>query len=195
MDYSGLGAATSQEIPHLGGSITVGDPFTWCPGVWDYLIDRFGIRSAMDLGSGWGGTSLYFARRDVYCLAVDGFHENVNKAIYPTIQHDLTQGAVHTCVDLVHCQEVVEHIEEKYITYLLDSLLTGRVIVMTHAVPGQDGHHHVNLQSAEYWIEHLGQRGCSLLQEDTQRIRSLATRDGAMYMARTGMVFSNNNRV
>ena len=195
MDYSGLGAATSQEIPHLGGSITVGDPFTWCPGVWDYLIDRFGIRSAMDLGSGWGGTGLYFARRDVYCLAVDGFRENVNKAIYPTIQHDLTQGAVYTRVDLVHCQEVVEHIEEKYITYLLDSLLTGRIIVMTHAVPGQDGHHHVNLQPAEYWVDHLGQRGCSLLQEDTQRIRSLATRDGAMYMARTGMVFSNNNRI
>ncbi len=109
--------------------------------------------------------------------------------------HDLTKGPVVTSVDLVHCQEVVEHIEEKYLDNLLSSLLCGKFIVMTHALPGQDGYHHVNCQPPEYWIEHLQMRRCSLLEADSMRVRSLAEKDGALYLAATCMVFSNNERI
>jgi hypothetical protein len=134
-------------------------------------------------------------KKGVRVVAVDGFRNSIEVSLYPAIQHDLTIGAVFTRVDLVHCQEVVEHIEEEYLGNILDSFACGKYVLMTHAVPGQGGYHHVNCQPSEYWIAHLSERGFRLLEEDTNRIRVLAKRDGAAYLANTGMVFSNGARV
>ena len=194
MTYDGLVPALSEASPHLGGNITVGDPFTYSPLVWDYVIDRFCITSALDLGSGCGNASFYMHKKGVRVVAVDGFRDNVAVSLYPAIQHDLTERAVFTRVDLVHCQEVVEHIEEKYLCNLLDSFASGKYVLMTHALPGQVGHHHVNCQPSEYWIHHLSTRGFRLLAEDTSRIRVLAERDGAGYLTHTGMIFANGAR-
>jgi hypothetical protein len=195
VSYEGLLSATSRATPHLGGSITVGDPFTYSPLVWDYVIDRFCITSALDLGSGCGNASFYMHKRGVRVVAVEGLRASIEVSLYPAIQHDLTKGAVFAHVDLVHCQEVVEHIEDKYLGNLLDSFATGKYVLMTHGVPGQDGYHHVNLQPSEYWIDHLSKRGFRLLKEDTNRIRLLARRDGAQYLSSTGMIFKNDARV
>lgn len=193
MNYSGLSDVKSEESPHLGGNIRIGDPFTWCPRVWDYVFDRFAIRTAMDLGSGSGYAANYFSKKGIITIAVDGLKENIHSSVYPTIRQDLTEGSILTSVDFVHCQEVVEHINEKFLDNLLDSLLCGRIILMTHAVPEQGGHHHVNLQSQKYWIDHLSRRGCSFLDEDTKRIRMIASQEGATYMEQTGIIFCNNN--
>jgi SAM-dependent methyltransferase len=194
MKYGGLEKAHSTDVPHLGGSIRLGDPFTYCPTVWDYVIARFGIESVLDFGSGYGNASHYFHRKGLKVVAVEGFAPSVDRSIYPAIRHDLTNGPVHTKVDLVHCQEVVEHIEERFLDNLLDTMLTGKIILITHAVPGQGGHHHVNLQPSAYWIDHLRQRNCSYLEEDTRRVREFAIRDGAQFMAATGMLFANRAR-
>lgn len=180
-----------DDTPHLGGNIASGDSWTYCPSVWQYCIDRFAIISVLDLGSGSGYSSHWFNRHGLNVIAVDGLETNIRTSRYPAIQHDITISAVVAPVDLVHCHEVVEHIEEKYLDNLLTSLLNGRIIIMTNAVPGQAGHHHVNLQPTEYWIDHLTQRGCQLLSEDTARIRKLAETDSAWHMARTGIVMYN----
>jgi SAM-dependent methyltransferase len=187
--------ASDGNAPHLGGNIMEGDPETYSPSVWDYTISRFGIESVLDLGSGIGNASQYFFRKGMKVLAVDGLEANVQKAIFPTILHDLTQGPIKARVDLVHCQEVVEHIEEEYLDFLLDSLMAGKFILMTHALPGQGGHHHVNLQPPEYWIDHLSHRGCHVLAQDSNRIRTLADKDGAIYLAATGLLFANGHRL
>ena len=193
--YKGLEGTHGAETPHLGGNIKVGDPYTYCPTLWDYVIRRFGIESVLDIGSGSGNASQYFFKRGLKVIAVDGYGPNVERSIYPAITHDLTTGPIHTRVDLVHCQEVVEHIQEQFLDNLLGSMLTGKIILMTHAVPGQQGHHHVNCQRASYWINHLVNRGCDLLVEDTRRIREFARQDGAVYMNATGMIFINKNRI
>jgi SAM-dependent methyltransferase len=146
--------ASDENAPHLGGNLSEGDPQTYSPSVWDYTIDRFGIESVLDLGSGRGNASHYFFKRGLKVVAVDGMLANVEGAIFPTVLHDITHGPLRTRVDLVHCQEVVEHIEEQYLESLLDCLTNGKYILMTHALPGQGGHHHVNLQPPEYWIDH-----------------------------------------
>jgi SAM-dependent methyltransferase len=192
---SGLQYAIDRSAPHLGGNVKAGDPYTYCPSVWDYVIARFCIRSVLDLGSGCGNAANYFHKAGLGVIAVDGLPENVATAFYPTVLHDLTNGPIGTRVDLVHCQEVVEHIEEQYLDHLLDSLLCGRIILMTHALPEQGGYHHVNLQPPEYWIDHLERRGCSLLEADTARVRDFASKDDAAHMARTGLVFINSARV
>ncbi|PUE31007.1 hypothetical protein B9Z35_08195 [Limnohabitans sp. Jir61] len=117
--------------------------------------------------------------------------DNCLNAIYPTVQIDLTKSKVVARVDLVHCQEVVEHIEAEFLDNLLSSLTCGRIIVMTNALPGQGGHHHVNEQPTEYWIENLKKYNCEVLVEDSNRIRKLAQQDGATYLAQTGLVLAN----
>lgn len=191
--YQGYGGAEDGNAPHVGGNVKEGDPFTYSPSVWDYLIKRFCVSSMLDLGSGGGYSAQYFHSQGVKVLAVDGMRENCLTAHYPTIHWDLTQNRVTTRVDLVHCQEVVEHIEEKFLDNLLTSLTCGRFIVMTNALPGQGGYHHVNEQPTEYWIEHLSRYNCQVLLEDSNRVRQLAARDGAKYLAQTGLVLVNKN--
>jgi SAM-dependent methyltransferase len=177
------------ETPHLGGNVKEGDPYTFCPTVWAYVIERFCVRSVLDLGSGLGHAAEYFFRTGLRTVAIDGLAANVQNAFYPTICHDLTNGPVRTAVDLVHCQEVVEHIAEEHLGNLLQTFRCGRLILMTHAVPGQTGYHHVNERSSAYWVELIEKCGYKLMRTDTDRIRSLANQDGATYMAATGLLF------
>jgi SAM-dependent methyltransferase len=189
--YAGMKNVTDAGLPHLGGNIHEGDAYTFAPSVWDYLIDRFAVRSVLDLGAGLGYSSRYFHRAGVEVVAVDGLEYNVKHSVFPSMRVDLTLSRVVCRVDLVHCQEVVEHIEEKYLENLLLSLTCGRFIVMTNALPGQGGYHHVNEQPTDYWIGHLKRHGCEVMAEDTKRVRALAAKDGARYLADTGLVLSN----
>jgi len=194
MSYVGLTNLSNRGTPHLGGNIKEGDPFTFAPSVWSYLIERLCLKSVLDLGSGLGHASEYFFCRGLRVLAIEGEPSNVANSLYPALHFDLTRGSVQARVDLVHCQEVVEHIEERYLDNLLASMCSGRFILMTNALPGQGGHHHVNEQPTEYWIHHLAEHGCQVMVEDTRRIRKLAAVDGATYLAQTGLLLANTRR-
>lgn len=183
-----------EEHPHLGGNIAAGDSWTYCPSVWRYTLQRFAVRSVLDLGSGTGIASAYFAQQGCSVIAVEGLEQNVLRSRYPAIKQDITKGPVFSPVDLVHCHEVVEHIDEQYLDNLLKSLMNGRIILMTAAGPDQPGHHHINLQPEQYWIDHLQDRGCRFLEDDTQRIRQRASKESAWHMARSGMLFYNPAR-
>jgi SAM-dependent methyltransferase len=185
--------AENSLVPHLGGNLVEGDPATYSPLVWQYVISRFAIGSVLDLGSGRGYSSAWFHRAGLQVAAVDGLKENCLCAEYPTVHVDLTQGPVTARVDLVHCQEVVEHIDAQYLDNLLDSLTCGRFILMTNALPGQGGYHHVNEQPTEYWVEHLRSRNCWVLENDTARIRNLAQQEGAEYLGRSALLLANRN--
>ena len=195
MSYAGLQSATDPNAPHLGGNIRGGDPHTWCPKVWDYVVDRFGVTSVLDFGSGSGTTALYLHRRGLQVCAVDGLDENLAASVFPTIKHDVTQGPFISRFDLIHCQEVVEHIEAASVPHLLQSFSGAKFVLMTHALPGQQGFHHVNLQADDYWIGQMATEGFSLLQEDTDRIRRIAASERSVYMAQSGLMFANSKRL
>lgn len=190
VSYSGLNAVDVARIPHLGGNFVEGDPFTFAPEVWNYVIDRLSIASVLDLGSGLGYSANYFFRQGCKVIAVDGLESNCQRAVYPTVQCDLTKFPVLCSVDLVHCQEVVEHIEEQHLDNVLSSLACGKFILMTHATPNQGGHHHVNEQLSQYWIDHLASRNYTLMEEDTARIRQIARAERAVYLAHNALLFS-----
>jgi hypothetical protein len=180
---------TDKATPHLGGNIAEGDPATWCPSAWKFVIEKYNIQSIMDVGSGCGYAAKWFSENGMEVTAIEGLKENIDRAIFPTTWHDLTNSSFVKNVDLVNCIEVVEHIEEKFLENLLETLCQGKYLLMTHAVPGQGGWHHVNCQPSEYWINHFERHGFILSEEDTKEIQKLAKSDGGLHIARNGMLF------
>lgn len=181
--------ATDENAPHLGGNYQDSDPATFAPSAWQYIVDKFRIHSVMDVGSGRGHAARWFKRRGHQVTAIEGMPDNVENSIVPAVLHDICNGPYINPVDFVNCIEVVEHIEEKYLDNLLTTLTQGNYLLMTHAVPGQKGYHHVNCQTSEYWIDHLQKRGFEFLKEDSLHIRRLAKQDHGKHIARNGMMF------
>ncbi len=180
---------TDNARADLGGNLRHGDANTLCPTLWRYLIDRFALRSMLDVGCGEGHAVAFFSRAGVYAFGIDGLRANVDRAVTPIGLHDLLSGPFYMPVDLTWSCEVAEHIEPSKVGFFLDTLANGRVVAMTHAVPGQDGYHHVNCQPAEYWIEHMAARGYGLAQSQ-ESFRQIAALDPVPnYFARTGLVF------
>lgn len=182
--------AVDPSDPALGGNVIGGDSRTFHPMLWDFLVERFGVSSMLDVGCGEGHCVRYFAHRGVRAVGFDGLQQNVERAVVPIVAHDLRSGPFVEAVDLVHCCEVVEHVEERFLPHLLSTLANGRVIALTHAVPGQGGHHHVNCQPANYWIEHIEAIGYRHLPEASAEGRARITAEGHWtYFVATGLIF------
>jgi len=181
--------ALDPHKPHLGGNFIEVNPSTYCPAVWLYIIKKYSIQSVMDVGSGRGHAAKWFSDQGIKTIAVDGLQDNIINAVYPTVLCDLTESSYTEAVDLVNCIEVVEHIEEKYINNLLDTICSGRYLFMTHGLPGQEGHHHVNCQPTEYWLKHLADRGFKELSDDSKELQRIASSTKAHHIKDTGMLF------
>jgi hypothetical protein len=182
----------SQERPDLGGNFRHGDIHTIAPRLWRYMIDRFGIDSVLDVGCGEGHAVRFFRRLGLHAHGIDGLVDNVRRAVIPIALHDLLSGPYYMPVDLVWSCEVAEHIDPAKVGHYLDTLACGRIVAMTHALPGQEGYHHVNCQPPEYWIEKMRQRGF-VLDPQNQVLREVSARDETWnYFAKTGLVFHRN---
>ena len=103
--------------------------------------------------------------------------------------HDLKRGPYRYPCDLVYCVEVVEHIKEKFLDNLLGTFQNAPVVVITHALPGQRGHHHVNTQPREYWLEKMDEIGYSLSMDNEKFCAVAAAENADSYFAKTGLVF------
>jgi hypothetical protein len=181
---------TDDDALHLGGNKLKGDPCTFCPSSWQYIFEKFDVKTAIDLGSGLGYAAQWMQQSGIHVTPVDGLDYNVENSLVPAIKHDLTKGPlVNETVDFVNCIEVVEHIEEEYVDNLMQSLTLGNFALITHAVPGQKGWHHVNCQPSSYWIDKFKEKGFELLEQESAEIQKLAEADGAKHIARNGMLF------
>jgi hypothetical protein len=181
-----------RERPDLGGNLRHGDIHTWTPLLWRYFFERFGIRSMLDVGCGEGHAVLFFHRLGIPAHGIDGLDANVRCARTPIALHDLLAGPYVMPVDFVWSCEVAEHIVPEKVEYFVDTLANGRIIAMTHAVPGQGGYHHVNCQPAEYWIELITRRGYRL-SEDNEIFVEISRKELTWnYFSRTGLVFLRN---
>jgi len=179
----------------LGGNLHHGDSLAITPGLWAALIDRFAPRSVLDAGAGEGHTLAFFNRKGVIAHGFDGLAENLAAARFPIALHDLKTGPYIYPCDLVHCVEVVEHIEAQYLDNLMDTLTNAPVVVMTHALPGQQGHHHVNARPESYWIEKFAARGYRLA-DDNDHFRDIAARERpGSYFSQSGLVLLQTYRL
>jgi SAM-dependent methyltransferase len=181
----------------LGGNTIGGDPQSFTPLVWDWLINRFSVKSMLDVGCGDGTELIYFKQKKIKTFGIDGLRANIffasNKGL-DCCAFNLATGAYFHSekVDLILCVEVVEHIEEKYFDNILKTFTNGRILAMTHALPHQRGYHHVNCQADEYWITKLESSGFIYLKDLTVLARKIAEKNS--YFSKSGLLFENINK-
>ena len=172
------------DRPWLGGYFPQGDDGSYVPDVWDWALQRYKIRSMVDVGCGAGTALDWFEQHGCEVLGIDGLPPDDPRII----EHDYTLRplTVRPSHDLAWCCEFVEHVEEQYIPNFIATFLNVRIVMMTHGLLWQDGHHHVNCQRPEYWIDVMRKAGFKLLGRDT-----IVSRDRALqhYWKHSGLIF------
>lgn len=159
MSHLGPANGVRPEALHLGGyNLDHDGQGTWAPELWQRLIDDLNIKSMVEIGSGLGDTVRWFRNHGVDALGIDG-EQQAHEAT-GGILHDYTTGPriVAEC-DLVWSAEFVEHVEERYLENFMATFRCGRRVGLTHAQPGDAGHHHVNCRSSRYWIKVFEEHG------------------------------------
>ena len=180
---------------HLGGYVPGGDPASWYPDLFLWLINEMEVKSIIDVGCAEGRVLDFFAEHDVSVSGVEGIAQDH----LDIIQHDYTAGPWPVPgqkigrreVDLVWSCEFVEHVEEQFVPNFLETFRLGRMVMMTHALPGQPGYHHVNCRDDEYWVGRMIAIGYDIDNELTAQTRELARANDHPdnYYARSGLVF------
>jgi SAM-dependent methyltransferase len=178
-----------KNLPHLGGNKKGGNSQTFTPKVWNYLLQQFEVKTVLDVGCGEGYSAEWFMFNGCDVIAIDGLEGNVIVASSKNIKAvivDLTKNAFHKEVDLVWCCEVLEHIDETYLGNIFETLSSGKIVAITHGLPGQRGYHHVNNQPPQYWLDLFKKNGFIYLESESLRARQLSE---GVYFQRTGMIF------
>ncbi len=183
---------------HLGGYV-IGRPApgTWCPEIWDWCIKELGVRSMIDVGCGLGYSLKYFEDAGVEVLGVDGSPSALTQSVVPgkVQQHDFTNGpwSPPKSYDLVWSTEFIEHVEQQYEPNFLKTFeAASKYLMITFAIPGQQGHHHVNLQYEDYWIDRMKEIGFKYEAELTEKARNMLPEKGmqGMQFREKGLIFS-----
>lgn len=187
---------------HLGGFVRSdpvdwphGDPMTYTPLLWDWLIARFAPRVVWDVGCAEGHAVKHFLEKGLQAWGVDGCVEALETAVVPRdriVIHDYSRGAQRIPAhieqpDLVYSCEFVEHVEQRYMENFLADFGRARTVCFTHAFEDQPGHHHVNCQAPQYWIAAMQQKGFAWDEKASLESRRIA---GRSHWERSGLVFT-----
>ena len=187
------------EDGEVGGFVDGGDSWTYYPYLWDQLIEIYKPKHILDLGCGQGHASKYFMDKGIQVTGMDGSTKARDTKVIPDenfILHNLKERfawEIESC-DFIWCCELLEHVDAKYISNILDifSRPTVRVIAMTHAFPGQGGYHHVNCQMPIYWKDKLNSIG--FLYNEGLSLKSRKQAPDSHWQ-RSGMLFEHVNTI
>jgi cyclopropane fatty-acyl-phospholipid synthase-like methyltransferase len=150
---------SNNLLPHLGGYMNEGDPYTWMPDIWGYLLIKYNLNSVVDIGCGLGHNLSWFKNMNLEICGIEGMEDAIKKSVIPNdvILHDFTKGQLklQKKYDLAISTEFVEHVESIYEKNWMSVLDSCEYFLMSHALPRQKGHHHVNCQESNYWIEKI----------------------------------------
>lgn len=183
-----------SDKSHLGGAyLECNDANTYCPDVWQYLIDKYHIKTVVDIGAGAGFNTVWFHERGLHAVAIEGWDEAIASTKMPmerVIQHDYTLGPLPIPrTDLAWSSEFVEHVEERFIPNWMATVKCCRYFVFTFAVPGQTGYHHVCERPYEFWQQICNLNGFVEIPEETAYLRS--TDQGGAWGRKTLSMFRN----
>lgn len=174
--------------PHLGSHMGV------ChtdEGALTWLQEGLRLETMIDVGCGTGGQVAAALKCGfTQALGIDG-DGTIDRGGIAFCCHDYNTGPLEpVAYDLAWCVEFVEHVDEEFIGNFMATFAEARYVVMSHATPGVDGHHHVNCQEKEYWMQEFAQRGFVFEPDLTVGLRKASTMDRD-FLRETGLVFRN----
>lgn len=185
---------TDPSAPHLGGNFDGGDEgTTYTADLWPWLVDTYKPRTILDLGCGTGESAAAFRLLGANVIGLDGLGWNAvqcgERHSVPCIVWDLTKGPLRIeGIDLVWCSDVAEHIEEKYLPNLFNTLRHAKRIAMCQGLEssGPCGWHHVTNKPEAWWVEKLAEYGIEEVVEDTVESRKVGNHG---WWAKTGRIY------
>lgn len=181
------GHGQSFDDGQLGGCNIYGDPALELPKTWKYIVDTLKVKNVVDVGCGFGFHSKYFSEiLGLETLSIEGSEKIVELSVVPGLikHHDYRTGpcTLDKTYDLCWSVEFVEHVEEKFVENFISTFKCCRYLLMTHALPGQGGHHHVNEKNQDYWINLLKSHNFEFDLEMTENCRKIASEDREDYL-------------
>jgi SAM-dependent methyltransferase len=192
---SALSAAIVAEGA-VGGYCAGGDPATWYPALWTWLCRRYDVRSVLDVGCGEGHSARFLRGLGCDVRGVDGSSRAIDASVIAdaVVRHDFRDGPFFADrpFDMVWSCEFVEHVAARFEQNVLRTLACATTLIaLTHAFPGQPGHHHVNCRGNAYWIHRIEELGFRCAVDETRAARAVALRDCAEvnHFARSGLLF------
>ena len=168
--------------------------------VFDYLHEKYNVKSMVDIGCGWGGMVDYSIAKGAKSLGIDLSNKLDIFVKEEFVFHDYTKGKyiLDEVYDLGWCVEFLEHIEEEYLDNIFSTFSCCRVMCCTHALPNQPGEHHVNCQRPSYWIDVFDKYGFRNDNRTSFHVKAISKmKDNRIsdlffyYMKMTGMIFIN----
>lgn len=147
------------------------------------------MRSMLDVGCGPGGMVELAVELGIDAHGIDG--DSTLRFADPSrfTVWDFTHGVPPLRpYDLAYSCEFLEHVEARFVENFMPCFAECAFAVVTFAPPGKPGHHHVNCQPAEYWIELFQRHGLDYDRDltDVLRLRSRMARE---FMRETGLFF------
>ena len=152
---------------------------------------KAGATSYLDIGCGPGGMIDEALSLGYDVQGVDGDFKVERKNPNKVCIHDYTNGPLtfDKSFDLVWSCEFVEHVEEKYLDNFMQTFSSGKTICMTYAPPGKKGHHHVNCNTKEYWIDIFEKYKFTFDDKLTAHLRSISSMEREFFRE-YGLVFT-----
>jgi hypothetical protein len=183
-----------MKLPeHLGGHANKTHLDT---GVLKYMIEKYGVKTMLDIGCGPGGMVYHARELGIDTHGIDGDFTLERTGEFFTL-HDYTTGpsSLTENYDMVWSCEFVEHVEEEYIPNFMPDFQRAKYVVMTFSE--KNGHHHVNLKPASYWIGIFESYGFSHIEEETTTIRNVTTmnldkKQKKQFVKNNGLFFVRN---
>lgn len=180
-----------MKLPkHLGGHCGV----THIDNAILNYFSNLNYKSYLDIGCGPGGMLDVALELGYDVQGIDGDFVVERNNPDKVIIHDYTTGPLELeqSYDLVWSCEFVEHIYEQYLPNFMKTFQAGKTVCMTFAPPGKYGHHHVNLQPEDYWIDTFKNYGFKFNQTLTQELRKISSMEREFFRE-YGLVFCNEN--
>lgn len=141
--------------------------------VLNFLIEKFSIKSFVDIGCGLGGQVAIAKELGLNAIGIDG--DPTIKEFPGLVRHDYTSGPLRIeNVDLGWSVAFIEHIEEKFMHNFMVTFLGCKYICCTYAPPGLGGRHHVNCKDENYWINKFREFGFNFDEKLSHEIRTMS---------------------